>query len=91
MEAAKKLGMTTGIVTTSRVTHATPASFSSHMNDRDFEEEIAEQQATVQELDILFGGGLQKYTQREDQQNLLNIMKERGYQTIQTLEGKPRF
>jgi len=86
MEAAKALGMTTAIVTTSRITHATPASFSSHMSDRDYEEEIAEQQATLQEVDLLFGGGLQKYTKREDGQNLLDVMSQRGYQTITTLQ-----
>lgn len=86
MEAAKQLGMTTGIVTTSRITHATPASFSSHMIDRDLEEEIAEQQATMQNIDLLFGGGRQKYIQREDGQNLLDVMDERGYKTITTLE-----
>lgn len=55
------------------------------MSDRDYEEEIAEQQATMQEVDILFGGGLQKYQNREDGQNLFEVMENRGYQTIQTL------
>ena len=88
MEAAKQLGYTTAIVTTSRITHATPASFSSHMPDRDLEEDIAEQQATQQEVDLLFGGGLQKYTERKDGQNLFTVMQGRGYETIQTLAGK---
>jgi len=86
MEAAKEQGMTTAIVTTSRITHATPASFSSHMSDREYEEEIADQQAKNQSVDLLFGGGLQKYTNREDGQNLFATMQDRGYQTIQTYD-----
>jgi len=85
MEAAKALGWTTGIVTTSRITHATPASFSSHTSDREYEEDIAEQQATEQYVDILFGGGLQKFTDREDDQDLFTVMNGRNYTTIQTL------
>jgi alkaline phosphatase len=35
MEAAKAQGWMTGLVVTSRVTHATPACFYSHVVDRD--------------------------------------------------------
>ncbi|KAL7415153.1 alkaline-phosphatase-like protein [Mrakia frigida] len=42
MEAAKADGYTTGLVVTSRITHATPACFYSHVVDRDMESEIAE-------------------------------------------------
>jgi len=87
MEAAKYQGMTTAIVTTSRITHATPASFSSHITWRDLEEEIALQQATLQKVDLLFGGGLQMYTEREDGLNLLQTMHDdSGYQTITTYD-----
>ena len=34
---AEKAGMSTGIVTTTRVTHATPASAYAHLADRDWE------------------------------------------------------
>lgn len=89
MEAAKALNYRTAIVTTSRITHATPASFSSHTSHRDFEEDIADQQARNQSVDILFGGGLQKFTDRYDGANLLDVMIQRGYQTLTTLTGKP--
>jgi len=44
LEAAKAKGYNVALVTTSRVTHATPASYSAHVNDRDNENEIASQQ-----------------------------------------------
>jgi alkaline phosphatase len=72
---------------TSRITHATPAAFSSHVEHRDQEYDIAYQQANNQSLDVLFGGGLEKYTSRPDGVNLLQVMQQRGYQTMTTLQG----
>ena len=43
LEAAKKQGYAVGIVTTTRLTHATPAAFASHIWYRDLEEYIADQ------------------------------------------------
>ena len=49
------------MVVTSRVTHATPASFSAHQLDRDMETEIAQDQLGFYSLrnsiDLMFGGG----------------------------------
>jgi alkaline phosphatase len=53
--------MLTGLVATSRITHATPASFSAHVQDRDNENAIARQQVGDNPLgrtvDLMFGGG----------------------------------
>ena len=57
LEGAQLKGMRTGIVTTTRVTHATPASFSAHVADRDDENEIAREQVYSLELNVLLGGG----------------------------------
>lgn len=43
LEAAKKLGYAVGLVTTTRITHATPAAFGSHIWHRDLEDYIAAQ------------------------------------------------
>ena len=43
LEAAKKQGYAVGIVTTARITHATPAAFASHIWYRDLEDYIAAQ------------------------------------------------
>ncbi|KAL9935393.1 hypothetical protein V8E36_005741 [Tilletia maclaganii] len=70
LEAAKAKGYNVALVTTSRVTHATPASYSAHVNDRDNENEIASQQLGVssrryllgRQVDLIWGGGLRHFT-----------------------------
>lgn len=56
LEVAKELGMGTGLVATSRITHATPASFAAHVITRVDEWTIATQMAKL-EIDVLLGGG----------------------------------
>lgn len=56
-EYAQEYGKKTGIVTTSSVTDATPAAFSSHVKKRSMENEIALQQINTSNLDVLFGLG----------------------------------
>ncbi len=60
---AKKKGKADGIVTTTRVNHATPASFSAHSVSRWWSNLIAYQQATRLniDIDVLFGGGLSHF------------------------------
>ncbi len=43
LEAAKKAGYAVGLVSTARITHATPAAFASHIWNRDLEDYIAAQ------------------------------------------------
>ncbi|TVQ13083.1 MAG: alkaline phosphatase [Balneolaceae bacterium] len=49
-------GKATGLVTTTRITHATPAGFSVHATQRGLEDEIAEKQIAGG-FDVLLGGG----------------------------------
>jgi alkaline phosphatase len=84
LEAAKhQREMLTGLVVTSRVTHATPAAFSAHVTDRNDETNIALQQIGENPLgrtvDLLFGGGSCQFLPecREDGRNLLNEAKEK--------------
>ncbi len=87
LEGAQLAGMRTGIVTTTRVTHATPASFSSHVADREDENEIAREQVISLELNVLLGGGLSRFVNssvvgstRDDTLDLLMIAGNRGYE-----------
>lgn len=75
--------MLTGLVATSRITHATPASFSAHVQDRDNENAIAKQQIGENPLgrsvDLMFGGGYCHFLPksqhggcRSDSRNLLD-------------------
>ena len=56
LEWAQENGMSTGLVATSSVTHATPASFAAHVDYRKKEHEIARQYATA-DVDVILGGG----------------------------------
>merc|ERR1712159_400234 len=86
MEAAKRQGMLTAVVVTSRLTHATPASYISHMSNREYEQEIATQIARNQSVDILFGGGKAKFSPEFgrdiDDADLFSEMRERGYNVL---------
>ncbi len=57
---AKHRGMRVGIVTTARVTHATPAAFFGVHNDRGAERELA-RQAIDSPLDFIIGGGRREF------------------------------
>lgn len=90
LEGAEQKNMVTGLVATSRITHATPASFSAHVVDRGEENEIAAQQLT-KDIEVLMGGGrrhfLPRYrdgSARSDTQNLLENAQAQGYQIVDT-------
>jgi alkaline phosphatase len=66
LEEAKRRDMRVGVVSTARITHATPAATYAHINNRDNENAIALQalpgdptynQALGDGIDVLFGGG----------------------------------
>jgi alkaline phosphatase len=56
LEAAEGQGRASGLVTTTTITHATPASFAAHVPDRDMQAEIAAQ-LLESGVDVLLGGG----------------------------------
>ncbi|MHA2031731.1 MAG: alkaline phosphatase, partial [Candidatus Kariarchaeaceae archaeon] len=59
-EIAQELGMKTGLVTTARLTHATPAAFGSHEISRNNEGNIASQ-LIDSSIDVLLGGGASNF------------------------------
>ncbi len=94
LELAKAKGLGTGVVTTTRVTHATPAATYSHICHRDLENDIAAQavpggagynSALGDGLDVLMGGGLQFWQtkaaggKRADGRDLVAEMKAKNY------------
>jgi alkaline phosphatase len=50
-------GKATGLVTTASITHATPAAFAAHTDDRGNVEEVAADYFTETRPEVLFGGG----------------------------------
>ncbi|WP_160141592.1 alkaline phosphatase [Salicibibacter halophilus] len=77
----------TGLVTNTTMTHATPASFAAHVEDRGMEEEIAPQMLDSK-VDILFGGGIEFFLpeeeggEREDGRNLIEEAEADGYELL---------
>ncbi|MDN4525885.1 alkaline phosphatase [Fictibacillus fluitans] len=57
LEMASEAGKSTGLVTTSQITDATPASLGAHVNDRNKQSEIAKQYLENSKVDVLLGGG----------------------------------
>lgn len=87
LEAARAGGMRTGLVATSRVTHATPAAFAAHVPERWDEETIAAQMVE-RDIDVLFGGGRKFFVPeaeggaRTDGRDLLAEARARGVAVV---------
>ena len=85
VEDAKRTGRQTAIVTSTRLTHATPACFYAHAASRDDENTIA-RQALSGEIDILLGGGAKHFLGGVGGQELGKEMRRHEYQLIRTKE-----
>jgi alkaline phosphatase len=80
-EKLKKKNCATGVVATSSVTHATPASFYAHVGSRNSEEDIATF-LLKGNCDIAIGGGLKYFVKREDHRNLFEELNKKGFATV---------
>ena len=90
LEGAEEKGLWTGLVSTARITHATPAAFSSHTPDRNLEDIIAQQQID-HGIEVLLGGGRSYYlpqsmsgSKRTDDIDIISQAKEKGYSYVET-------
>lgn len=93
LELAEKDGLSTGLITTTRITHATPAAFYAHVDNRDNESEIASQ-LLESGTDVILGGGQQyfvgrnhtdpsgKMGGRDDDRDLLADFTSQGYSLV---------
>lgn len=90
LEAAHLSGFKTGLIATSRITHATPACYCAHVLDRNSENEIAAQQIGYTHpfgvyIDLILGGGRRQYLpkkdggKRTDNVDLVAWAKDQGY------------
>jgi alkaline phosphatase len=80
-EKLKKQNKATGVVSTSSITHATPASFYAHVGSRNSEDEIATFLLSGN-CDIAIGGGNKFFEARGDNRNLYNELQQKGFVTI---------
>ncbi|TLS30321.1 hypothetical protein PpBr36_03776 [Pyricularia pennisetigena] len=95
LEAAHLSGMKTGLVVTSTINHATPASYSAHVAHRDMYADIAKHQIGYNHpfgpfVDILMGGGRcyfkpqgESGSCRPDDADLFGFARENGYHVMQ--------
>lgn len=78
LHLASDNGLSTGVVVTCAVTHATPAAFIAHQPSRNMAEEIA-LDFVNSGVDVFIGGGRNHFENREDGRNLLSELEEMGY------------
>ena len=81
LEWAEEKNMATGLVASSTVTHATPASFAAHVDSRKKEKEIAKQFAET-EVDVILGGGKKFWPD-----SLIAAYESRGGQYINNIDA----
>jgi len=91
-ELAKSLGRRVGYVTTTRISHATPACFYAHHSDRYDEETIAAQLIGA-DVDLALGGGRSQFVPvadggaRLDGRDLLAEARAAGWRTLERGES----
>jgi len=79
LEEAEQRGLSTGLISTSSITHATPASFIAHNKYRKNMEEIAADFLKT-EIDYFVGGGRKHFDARDsDDRDLLAEFRSKGY------------
>lgn len=78
-ETGFKHGYKNGLVVTSEITHATPASFFAHQKSRKMNEEIAEDLLNSN-VSFFAGGGIDFFTNRSDQRDLVSEFQNKGFQ-----------
>jgi alkaline phosphatase len=87
LERAKKKGKSTGLVATSTITNATPAAFGAHVPSRRCEQEVARQYLMVTRVDLLLGGGAERFDSYNEDRcgtkgNFLPMAREKGYAIV---------
>ncbi len=85
LEDARDTGRMTALVTTTRITHATPACFAAHVPSRDDENTIARQLLGAR-VDVLLGGGAIHFLGGLGGQELPDEIAAGGYRLVRTAE-----
>lgn len=79
---SRDTGRRVGLVTTTTVTHATPAGFAAVQRNRGSEDEIAVQY--LRQVDVVLGGGRQFFesTTRKDKRDLVGEYRQAGFSAV---------
>ncbi len=86
LEMAEEKGLSTGLVSTSSITHATPASFIAHQKSRNYYEAIALDFLRT-DIDVFIGGGYKYFAERKDGQDLIATLQQQGYQVLREMNS----
>jgi alkaline phosphatase len=86
LQICSENGKATGLVSTSGITHATPASFIAHQPSRNMYEEIAADFLKT-DIDLFIGGGLKHFTDRKDGRNLVSELENKGYKVFRSIDA----
>ena len=81
LEMAETNGLSTGLVATCAITHATPAAFIAHQPSRSMNNEIA-YDFTKTDVDVVIGGGKHYFDTRKDGMNLIDTLRYKGYEVV---------
>jgi alkaline phosphatase len=92
LELAEEKGLSTGIVATSTITHASPASYAAHVRSRGMQAEIAVDYLDSG-LEVILGGGKEFFipssqdgSRREDDRNVISDFENSGYEFVESVE-----
>ncbi|MEM6265581.1 MAG: alkaline phosphatase [Bacteroidota bacterium] len=85
LEMAHQQGLATGVVATSYIQHATPASFYAHQPNRSMYEDITKDFLN-ETVDIAIGGGRRFFEDRRDKTSLLDTLATRGYEVFRGIK-----
>ncbi|MCK5782208.1 MAG: alkaline phosphatase [Flavobacteriales bacterium] len=90
LEIAEENGKSTGLVATSSITHATPASFIAHQASRKMYDEIAEDFLKT-DIEVFIGGGMMNFSKRKDGKDLISELEKKGYKIADNLKDAMDF
>ena len=85
LEMAEEKGLATGLISTSAITHATPASYIAHQGSRGSYEDIAADFMKT-DIDVFIGGGYKHFAQRKDKRDLTKELQAKGYQVLRNMD-----
>ncbi|MCW9036802.1 alkaline phosphatase [Altibacter sp.] len=89
VELVSERDMSTGLIATSSITHATPASFYAHVASRRSYEAIATF-LPQSDVDFFAGGGLKFFSERQDGRDLISELEQHGFElSTQSLPKQP--
>ena len=85
LEYAAENGLSTGMVVSCELTHATPAAFVAHVDSRSENDDIALDLAR-NNINVAIGGGRKFFEARGDGKNLTDSLKAKGFSVAYTLD-----